>query len=68
MHRHKAKDKAILDGVADSELDSAMYYRAMNGHDRLAFDLKCGFDVSQLEILFPEEMNEYQKWAKVCYL
>jgi hypothetical protein len=34
--------------------------------DGIRFDVSCGFDVAQLETLFPEEMSAYQRWKKVC--
>merc|ERR1712127_163194 len=40
-----------LHSVADMELDQTMCYRALNGYDRLAYDVKCGFDMAQLETL-----------------
>lgn len=42
-----------------------MIFRAVSGYDPLSYDTKVGFDVSQLEILFPEEMNAYKRWEKV---
>ena len=48
--------------VADAE----MLYRAMSGHDKLAYDPKCGFDYDQLKALFPEEMRAYGRWNQVC--
>lgn len=68
LHSAKSRDKELFDGIADCELDPTMCFRALNGRDRLAYESKCGFEVAQLEILFPEEMNEYQKWSKVCLI
>ncbi|KAL7527148.1 hypothetical protein ACHAWF_002056 [Thalassiosira exigua] len=48
--------------IADNELS----FRAMDGKsDKIRYDVPCGFDVSQLEILFPEEMGVYQRWKKM---
>mmetsp|Transcript_24055 Transcript_24055/g.43492 ORF Transcript_24055/g.43492 Transcript_24055/m.43492 type:complete len:466 (-) Transcript_24055:25-1422(-) len=46
----------------DYEMDPNMMYRVLEGYDKLAYEPKCGFDVAQLEILFPEEMNAYKRW------
>jgi len=32
---------------------------------KLAYELQCGFDETQLETLFPEEMQSYQRWRKM---
>ena len=45
--------------------DPTMLYRAMSGHDKLAYDPKCGFDYDQLKALFPEEMTSYARWNTV---
>ena len=68
LHSANSRDKAYFNGIADCELDPSMSYRVLGGRSRQSFGAKCGFDVAQLEILFPEEMNEYQKWAKVSSL
>ena len=34
----------------------------------MIFDVPCGFDVAQLEKLFPEEMGAYQRWKKVSMM
>ena len=50
-----------------SATDTELSFRAMDGFgDNLRKDLPCGFDVDQLETLFPEEMGAYQRWKKVC--
>ena len=48
--------------------DPSMLYRAMSGHDKLAYDPKCGFDYDQLKALFPEEMTSYARWNTVSIL
>ena len=39
-----------------------LLYRALAGYDALAYDIKAGFEVDQLQQLFPEEMNAYRRW------
>jgi hypothetical protein len=46
----------------DSMEDASLLFRALVSHDRLAYDPKCGFDIEQLQELFPEEMNAYERW------
>lgn len=45
--------------------DPALYYRAMEPHDRLSANPKCGFDIEQLQQLFPEEMAAYNRWNQM---
>jgi len=45
--------------------DPHMLYRALEGHDKLAYEPKCGFDYDQLKSLFPEEMQAYARWDQV---
>jgi hypothetical protein len=48
------------------EWSSEIMYRAMTGHDGLSNSrTKCGFDVEQLQQLFPEEMNAYMVWNEM---
>lgn len=50
-------------------VDSELSFRALDGNgDGIRYDVSCGFDVPQLETLFPEEMNAYQRWKKVCII
>jgi hypothetical protein len=42
--------------------DPSMYFRCIDAYDRLAYNPKCGFDVEQLQHLFPEEMTAYHRW------
>lgn len=70
MHRGNAASKDEIkktsSGLQSSVADSELSFRAMDGFaDELRFDVPCGFDVPQLETLFPEEMGAYQKWKKV---
>ena len=44
-------------------VDPNMLYRAITRNDKLAYDPKCGFDVEQLQKLFPEEMAAYWRWV-----
>lgn len=66
---HRAKD-AANNRASTGDIDVDMYFRALEGTDRLKFNLPCGFDTAQLEQLFPEEMRAYQRWKKVriCHL
>lgn len=45
--------------------DASLLYRAMEPHDRLAYNPKCGFDMEQIQELFPEEMNAYTRWSQM---
>jgi hypothetical protein len=45
--------------------DPSMYFRCIDIRDRLAFNTKCGFDVEQLQHLFPEEMTAYHRWNRM---
>ena len=45
--------------------DPSLYYRAMDSHDRLSANPKCGFDIEQLQQLFPEEMSAYNRWNQM---
>ncbi|CAJ1933567.1 unnamed protein product [Cylindrotheca closterium] len=45
-----------------SSLDPTMMSRSLTAHDRLAYNLPCGFDIEQLESLYPEVMREYRRW------
>lgn len=49
--------------AADLIVDNEMSFRALNPD--WAREIPCGFDTESLEILFPEEMNAYQRWKKV---
>ena len=44
-------------------VDPKMLFRALSKNDKLAYDPKCGFDVEQLQKLFPEEMAAYFRWV-----
>mmetsp|Transcript_11073 Transcript_11073/g.16335 ORF Transcript_11073/g.16335 Transcript_11073/m.16335 type:complete len:391 (+) Transcript_11073:74-1246(+) len=65
LHAARSTDKEYFESAADSEIDPTMLFRVMIGHDKLSSEPKCGFDVLQLEKLFPEEMNAYQRWTKM---
>jgi len=47
------------------DVDPTMVFRAVSGYDPLSYDSKVGFDVTQLDVLFPEEMNAYKRWEKM---
>jgi hypothetical protein len=61
------KKTSLATHAATAAIDSTMLYRAMEGYDKLAFEVKCGFDMEQLRVLFPEEMNAYAKWNEVSF-
>ena len=67
--RHTARPKSIGKEVSEtlhqSTVDPDMLFRAIGGYDRLSYDPKCGFDLSELEGLFPEEMRSYQRYKKM---
>mmetsp|Transcript_7702 Transcript_7702/g.18546 ORF Transcript_7702/g.18546 Transcript_7702/m.18546 type:complete len:524 (-) Transcript_7702:508-2079(-) len=48
-----------------SSLDPTMMSRSLTAHDRLAYNLPCGFDIEQLESLYPEVMREYRRWNEM---
>jgi len=70
MHRTTVSNdqiKKTSTGIQSSVGDNELSFKAMDGFsDNLRHDLQCGFDVPQLEMLFPEEMRAYQRWKKVC--
>ncbi|EEC48545.1 predicted protein [Phaeodactylum tricornutum CCAP 1055/1] len=43
-------------------ISSELLFRASEGYDQLSYDPKCGFDIEELRLLFPEEMSAYQRW------
>lgn len=63
----KTELKKTTSGKESQVADSELLFRAMDGSsDLIRYDVPCGFEVSQLETLFPEEMGAYQRWQKVC--
>jgi hypothetical protein len=73
MHRGAAASndqiKKTSTGIQSSVADNELSFRAMDGcGDEIRFDVSCGFDLAQLETLFPEEMSAYQRWKKVCII
>jgi hypothetical protein len=73
MHRGAAASndqiKKTSSGIQSSVADNELSFRAMDGcGDDIRFDVSCGFDLAQLETLFPEEMSAYQRWKKVCII
>jgi hypothetical protein len=73
MHRGAAASndqiKKTSSGIQSSVADNELSFRAMDGcGDDIRFDVSCGFDLAQLETLFPEEMSAYQRWKKVCMM
>mmetsp|Transcript_19983 Transcript_19983/g.30254 ORF Transcript_19983/g.30254 Transcript_19983/m.30254 type:complete len:627 (-) Transcript_19983:341-2221(-) len=67
LHRAKKSERAILgenvEGYKDVDLN--LYFSAIRGNDKLCYENPCGFDIAQLEKLFPEEMYAYQRWNKM---
>ena len=63
MFEQAKKQKRAQEG------DFGMMYRAQTlssgQHDRLSMQPKCGFDIEQLTLLFPEEMHAYQRWNEM---
>ena len=63
LDKHGAVD---VDGVESQEVDPNMYFKALIGRDRKGImEIGCGFDMTQLKTLFPEEMREFQRWKTV---
>ena len=46
-------------------VDPTLLYRSMFRNDSLCYTPKCGFDMEQIQKLFPEEMNAYDRWNDV---
>lgn len=51
-------------------VDPSLVYRAMlsekdNVHDPLGKNRPCGFDVEELQTLYPEEFRAYQRWTEL---
>ena len=70
LHKAKKKERSVL-GNDEAEVplsgnvDPNMLFKAIDGYDKITFEPKCGFDDTQLEKLFPEEMNAYWRWRKM---
>ena len=70
LHKAKKKERTLL-GSEEAEVplsgnvDPNMLFKAIDGYDKITFEPKCGFDDTQLEKLFPEEMNAYWRWRKM---
>ena len=73
LHKAKKKERSILGNGPDAEnagaggVDMDLYFQAITstGHDKLSKDNPTGFDDTQLEKLFPEEMYAYKRWNKM---
>jgi hypothetical protein len=67
LHRAKRKERSILDPETEraTGVDLNMYFKAVSGHDKLSRENPSGFDETQLEKLFPEEMYAYKRWNKM---
>lgn len=72
MHRASQSNdqiKKTSTKIHASAEDNELSFKALDGYaDSIRLDVPCGFDVPQLEVLFPEEMGAYQRWKKVCFL
>jgi len=72
VNLHKAKKKERLhclkeecDAPRSNNVDPTMLFKAIGGYDKIVYDPKCGFDDTQLEKLFPEEMHAYKRWRSM---
>lgn len=65
FHKIKKKERSVIGPEGMQGIDMSMYFKAIYGHDKLCFDIPSGFDEQQLEMLFPEEMNQYKKFNKM---
>lgn len=71
MHRNNSakqikKTSPVESAVTKTSVgDSELSFRALGGIDQLRFDTPCGFNIDQLQKLFPEEMSAYQRWKKM---
>lgn len=73
--RSKKRERDVLASAYDVEdggsggVPSSMLFRAMApGNHKIGHDVECGFDESQLETLFPEELRSYKRWRKVSQI
>jgi len=66
LHKAKKKERSILkegsDAPVSDNVDLEMLFKAISGYDKIGYEPKCGFDDTQLEKLFPEEINAYKRW------
>jgi hypothetical protein len=52
--------------TSPSPISSAiMLFKVTRGYDTLSYNVRCGFDIDGLEILYPEEIKAFRKW-KIC--
>ena len=69
LHKAKRKERSVLKEESEAphslNVDPNMLFKAISGYDKIGYEPKCGFDDTQLEKLFPEEMNAYQKWRNM---
>ena len=68
MHKADKKQRSILgpDVKGAKGIDMDLYFKAIAGHDkRLTYNNPSGFDETQVEKLFPEEMSMYKRWNAV---
>ena len=55
--RRLPKESKVCKGLEGA--DASLLYRAIQRHDKLISNPKCGFDIEELQQLFPEEINAY---------
>lgn len=46
-------------------VDAHLQFRAMHSHDDLGKSPKCGFGTEELRVLYPEEINAYERWSEL---
>jgi len=63
---HRENIKGAV-STSDLIVDNELSFRALEATWERN-NIPCGFDVKSLDILFPEEMNAYQRWKKVRIL
>jgi len=54
-----------VEGEDNRDVDPSMCFRVLVGHTGISYDKACGFDVEQLEILFPEEVHAFKRWESM---
>lgn len=69
LHKAQRKARSVLKEESEAPIsgnvDPNMLFKAIGGYDKIATEPKCGFDDTQLERLFPEEMNAYKRWRSM---
>eukprot|EP00581_Thalassiosira_minuscula_P012901 CAMPEP_0183719102 /NCGR_PEP_ID=MMETSP0737-20130205/12178_1 /TAXON_ID=385413 /ORGANISM="Thalassiosira miniscula, Strain CCMP1093" /LENGTH=580 /DNA_ID=CAMNT_0025948803 /DNA_START=27 /DNA_END=1769 /DNA_ORIENTATION=- len=58
--------KKTSTGIQKTVVDNELSFQAMDAsRGNLRYDVPCGFEVRQLETLFPEEIGPYKAWKKM---